>query len=121
MKWSSYKALCDEPRYWSRWMLEHSSRLFASMGAHDLEQALNVERLDGPLQKPADHTGPPATDMFLLELPVDDRLAALQLIKRAVDEGCTADGRNLGGFVEAWREYAEAGMAGGSGEVSSRE
>ncbi len=113
MDWSRYKVLCDEPQFWSRWMLEQSAGLFVAMGEPDLGAVLDSANLEGPLAKPADHSGPPATDMFRLDLPHDVRLRALALVEQAVREGRTAGGRGLGGFVEAWREYANAAAKAG--------
>ena len=59
-----------------------------------------------PLEKPLDHRGGPATDMFELELGLAEVDAIVFEIEQAVQrDATTSSGRGLGGFVEAWQEY----------------
>ena len=63
-----------------------------------------------PLEKPDDHRGGPATDMFVLELEAGTRRAVVDLVVRAREAGAATEAtsdRGLGGFVEAWREYLD--------------
>ncbi|MDA1073405.1 MAG: hypothetical protein O3A63_01420 [Proteobacteria bacterium] len=100
MDWETYKALCDQPQYWSRWMLEQTRNLLESRNpvAVKIAQALKAV----PLLKPPDHTGDKRTDMFAIDLgeaEVSDILAA---IRRAHDR---EPERILPGFELAWIEY----------------
>lgn len=63
-----------------------------------------------PLSKPDDHSGPAETDMFLLDLTGDECEQILRVISQAAVQGRVTAGtqnRGLGGFIEAWTEYAE--------------
>lgn len=110
MDWPTYKRLCDSPHCWSRWMLERSAALLEAHAEPGLAASVRAALDAAPLPKPADHRGPAATDMFVLRLDT----AAAQRI-RAIVAGAaaagerTAEGRGLGGFVEAWDEYLRAG------------
>jgi len=112
MNWSCYKRLCDRPEYWSRWMLEQCIELFEQQGETALSAALRAALQQPPLAVPADHRGHAATQMFHLALPAAARQRALVVVQRAAAAGRTTSGtaaRGLGGFVEAWREYAASG------------
>jgi len=105
LDWSSYKRLCDRPDTWSRWMLQQTRELLTGPLAEQLGAALAGR----PIAKPEDHRGSNATDMFVLELSVASRLDILSVIESAQRAGLTTSatvGRGLGGFLEAWREYA---------------
>ena len=109
MDWTCYKALCDRPDYWSHWMLEQCIELFAQLGEHSLSARLQQALSSEPLRSPPGHRGPPATRMYRLELSPNQRRCAVHAIERAARQGlCTpaTAQRGLGGFVEAWREYA---------------
>jgi len=108
MDWSSYKRLCDSPQVFSRWMLEQTILLAQSRGLHcePLQQVL----AGSVIEKPDDHTGGHITDMFTLELELG---YAQRLVALIAEAGAAGDvtpatrNRGLGGFLEAWREYAE--------------
>ena len=106
--WAGYKSLCDRPDYWSRWMLEQCVELFDLLDEPALSGALQEAMQHPPLEMPADHSGPPATHMFRLNLNVAQRQHALDLVQHAIASGLTTratGGRGLGGFAEAWQEY----------------
>lgn len=111
MNWAAYKRTCDEPDVVSRWMLEQTSELLAT-AEWDLSDALKRVLQNGvPLPRPADHKGGRATEMFRLELSG----AAARRICDCVVTAAAAEietngthGRGLGGFVEAWQEFAAA-------------
>ena len=110
MDWTRYKALCDQPDYWSRWMLEQCIELFQQLGEASLSHVLQQALQHPPLDTPADHRGHAATQMFHLTLPVAQRDAALSAVQTAISQGLTTSGtaaRGLGGFMEAWREYLD--------------
>ena len=106
MDWDTYKQLCDRPDVWSRWMLEQTQALLKPALAAELAAVLGTQ----PVTKPRDHRGGAATDMFVLELPAQRRSAVAAAVRQAKLAGritpATA-ARGLGGFVEAWQEYAD--------------
>jgi limonene-1,2-epoxide hydrolase len=107
MDWNEYKALCDSPPVFSRWMLEQSVELLVDEPrlAHALGRLLETS----PIEKPSDHRGGAATDMFVVSLSARDARAIVASIGTAIDDGRTTTAtraRGLGGFREAWREYA---------------
>ncbi len=105
MDWERYKQLCDQPNVFSRWMLHQTIELAGETPVADvLAGALDAS----PLEKPDDHCGGPATDMFVVELEVGSRRAVLELVVLAREAGAATTAtspRGLGGFVEAWSEY----------------
>ena len=92
MDWDTYKTLCDQPDYWSRWMLEQSSILLHQLSHEALAQRLNAALASVPLEKPDDHLGPPETDMLRLDLGVDQRVTVLAVIKRACEDDLSTPG-----------------------------
>ena len=111
MNWAAYKQACDRPDVVSRWMLEQTCELLEAEHA-DLSDALKmVLRNAEPLPKPADHRGDAATEMFRIALGASagHRICTCVTAAAAAQlETSGTRGRGLGGFVEAWREYAEA-------------
>jgi hypothetical protein len=106
MDWATYQQLCDSPRYWSRWMLVQCAALLQAQGEPAIAGRLRAALEGESLAKPADHRGPPATDMFALALAAVDAQRARAVIAAAADAGLrTPEGRGLGGFVAAWDEY----------------
>ena len=106
MDWASYKRLCDRPDIWSRWMLIQTRELLDAPLAALLDAATSRESV----AKPDDHTGGAHTDMFVLRLSRASRRAVLQAVQAACESGRTTSAtgaRGLGGFVAAWREYAD--------------
>ena len=109
MQWSTYKSLCDRPDYWSRWMLDQCMELLHQQNLAALGQVLADAVTDHPLDVPADHAGPPTTRMHRVSLSVALRHEILAALEHASARGMITPqtaGRGLGGFVEAWREYA---------------
>jgi hypothetical protein len=105
MDWARYKALCDSPEVLSRWMIEQTLEL---LGDADAAAALRAVLGGAPLEKPSDHRGGMATDMFVLALSLGQVRAISEAVQGAVASGQTTSGtrtRGLGGFVEAWDEY----------------
>ena len=63
-----------------------------------------------PLATPADYKGHSSTAMYELQLSRTTRQRIVQCLEDAVVDGITTQAtatRGLGGFVEAWREYAQ--------------
>ncbi|HEY5679634.1 MAG TPA: hypothetical protein VIS55_06170 [Pseudomonadales bacterium] len=105
MDWERYKQLCDQPNVFSRWMLNQTIEL---IGESPVADTLAGVLGSFPLEKPDDHRGGPATDMFVLELESGVRRAVVELVLLAREAGAATEAtshRGLGGFVEAWREY----------------
>ena len=104
LDWECYKRICDEPQVFSRWMLEQTRELLDGVLAARIDPAA----LGTPVDKPVDHRGGVATDMFRLDLDRDVAGRIHSAVKLAVeDKRSTSDtrGRGLGGFEEAWAEY----------------
>lgn len=109
MDWPTYKRLCDQPDYWSRWMLEQCIDLLQQVEEAQLADRIRRALTDPPLPTPADHRGAAATHMYRLEMPAVERHALLGAIQRAAELNLSTkqtQQRGLGGFVEACREFA---------------
>lgn len=105
MDWDRYKRLCDQPNVISRWMLEQTLELVAEQ---ETAAVLRAALASAPLQKPPDHRGGPATDMYVLHLGGPQLEAIVALVQAARATGTVTSAttqRGLGGFVEAWNEY----------------
>jgi len=118
LDWATYKARCDHPRVFSRWMLTRTAQWVEPPVAATLRAATQ-----GPaLPKPVDHKGGPDTDMF--EVDLDGTLVAslLSSVERAAAGYVPAAGSTAGhgapvppptgslnAYVAAWREYRDAG------------
>jgi hypothetical protein len=106
MDWCEYKRLCDKPYTFSRWMIEQSIELVADEPrlVDRLQQAL----ADRAIEKPSDHRGSAAADMFVLRLEHNEAAEVYRRIQRAAHSGQRTTAtreRGLGGFVAAWYEY----------------
>ena len=105
MDWECYKRLCDEPNFWSRWMLEQTLELLEHA---EVSKAIKHAMVRAPLAKPVDHRGGRATAMFELSLTLTEAIKASELVTEAIAGGKTTTGtknRGFGGFREAWEEY----------------
>lgn len=89
-------------------MLEQCAELFRRSDCAELADLLTLALERSPLERPLDHKGPPATYMYHLQLSNAQRQQALRVVQRAAEHGQTLAGRGLGGFVEAWQEYAQS-------------
>lgn len=108
MDWQPYKARCNAPDVWSRWMLMQTVELLA--GRDELIAPLRRALKGRPLAKPAGHKGGSATDMFPLTLNEAQADAILAAVRKAAQQGAQTSGtqgRGLGGFPEAWLEYRQ--------------
>ena len=107
MDWERYKAICDTPDVCSRWLLEQTLEL---VDRDDLAERLRADMARPPVEKPEDHRGDAATDMFAMTLSHAQVAALRERMERAAAAGETTSatrGRGLGGFVEAWREHEQ--------------
>ena len=76
----------------------------------DLAAPLRDALAGAPLAKPPGHKGGAATDMLVLDLDAAAALAIVERVERAAAQGAETSltqGRGLGGFREAWREYSD--------------
>ena len=111
MDWATYKSLCDQPDYWSRWMLRQTARLLEIENRTELASRLSAFQDNSPLDKPDDHRGPSDSDMLQLALSADECRQILEVVTECAEFGRTTpetSKRGLGGFVEAWAEYSES-------------
>lgn len=89
-------------------MLRETSTLLNDADKHTLAQALGAALDNSALTKPEGHLGPVATDMFQLSLTHTERVQVLAVVQNAsARKAVTSEGRGMGGFVEAWQEYAD--------------
>ncbi len=110
MDWQTYKALCDRPDHWTRWMLEQCIDLLGQLERAELSSLLLNAVAQTPIDVPADHKGPAATHVIPLALTPVQRADILQAVMDAERLGLRTPqtaGRGLGGFIEAWREYVD--------------
>jgi hypothetical protein len=93
-------------------MLEQCIDLLGQLHEQALQEMLVDALKNPPLEMPADHTGPEASQMFCLAVPASVRREFLRAISHASAAGLSTAAtqqRGLGGFVEAWQEYAQYG------------
>jgi len=89
-------------------MLRSSAELVSRLRREDLADIMTQALTGEPLAKPLDHKGPPETDMFRLNMNRAHRREVLELVKQAyANQTLSLGERGLGGFVEAWQEFAE--------------
>jgi hypothetical protein len=106
LDWERYKQICDTPNVFSRWMLEQTSELTSEVFSTVLRQTLQ----SAPVPKPDGHRGGAVTDMFELTLSqrlVDDIAGEVHDAAATSRTTSGTKDRGLGGFSEAWNEYAE--------------
>jgi len=106
LNWETYKARCDSPEVWSRWMLLQTIELIGANA--ELAVPLRRALASKALEKPPAHKGGAVTDMFVLRCSATQAESVAALVHRAVRNGAETSGtrgRGLGGFLEAWREY----------------
>lgn len=108
MQWECYKRLCDQPNVLSRWLLEQTQEL-AEQADSPVVPLLDATLAGTPLSKPTDQKQAAATDMFTLTWSQQEVAGVIELLGAARTRGATTSAtriRGLGGFVEAWQEYA---------------
>ena len=107
MEWPEYKLLCDQPDYWSHWMLNRCIELIVHQDAQDLVAAIQQSLAGHSLDRPKDHKGPQST--FMYHFPLSLPLSEILLVQIQQAQSCNktkADSRasGLGGFVAACQE-----------------
>ena len=108
MEWERYKQLCDQPNVLSRWLLEQTRELAVRVDS-SIVPLLDATLQCAPLTKPADQRVASETDMFTLAWSQREVAVVVELVVSARDRGTTTSAtrlRGLGGFIEAWQEYA---------------
>ena len=106
LDWERYKQICDTPDVFSRWMLAQTKELTSADLALQIDCALAMT----PIEKPIDHSGNTATDMFELSLTRESVKRIREEVALASSQDRTTSAtsnRGLGGFVEAWTDYVE--------------
>ena len=113
MDWQTYKQLCDQPDYWSAWMIDQCCQL---LQASDVSEATAVDQtLRGDLSRPflpqpPDHSGDVRTQMYQVTITQEQAQLLLGVIelaacKRAFSQDTQS--RGLGGFAEACEELIQ--------------
>lgn len=104
MDWSSYKKVCDQPNVLSRWLLIQTS----AVCSNELRQRIEAILAAVPLEKPEDHKGGAALDMFETYFS----LAGVRAISVHVEAACSSGTQTTGdvvrdyqGILRAWQEY----------------
>ena len=110
MDWQTYKQLCDQPDYWSAWMIDQCCQLLQASDvpkALAVAQTLQMDRKKPCLPQPADHTGDSRTQMFQVTITLEQCQLLLGVIEHAARQRLFTQGtksRGLGGFAEACEE-----------------
>ncbi len=110
MDWQTYKRLCDQPDYWSAWMIDQCCQL---LQASDVSEATVVDQtlrsdLSRPfLPQPPNHSGDVRTKMYQVTITQEQGHLLLEVIEHAARQRLFTQGtqsRGLGGFAEACEE-----------------
>ena len=113
MDWQTYKRLCDQPDYWSAWMIDQCCQL---LQASDVSEATAVDQtlradLSRPfLPQPPDHSGDVRTQMFQVTITQEQAQLLLGVIDHAAGKRAFSQdtqSRGLGGFAEACEELIQ--------------
>jgi hypothetical protein len=110
MNWGEYKALCDQPDYWSAWMTNQCIQLLEGSGragARDVSSVLRRDLRQPALSRPADHKGNKDTWMYQVSLSEAQCDILLKTIRQAEQNGHRTPAtqtRGLGGFAEHCQE-----------------
>ena len=110
MDWPEYKKLCDQPDYWSHWMLSQCLQLIAHPESPDLVAAMQQALASQPLDRPNDHKGPQSTFMYHLPLSLalsERLLTQIQHAQNGNKTTAATQARGLGGFVAACQELVQ--------------
>lgn len=110
MDWAAYKTACDQPDTWSRWMLSQCAEIFEQVAATELANEMRAALTQPAIPAPDDFKGGSKAQMFRLQLSVSECCAAVAAVRTAQRLKITSlatQARGLGGFEEAWREYAQ--------------
>ena len=110
MDWQTYKQLCDQPDYWSAWMIDQCRQL---LQASDVAEATAVDQtlrtdLSRPfLPQPPDHAGDFRTHMYQVTITQEQGQLLLSVIEQATCKRAFSQdtqSRGLRGFAEACEE-----------------
>lgn len=107
MDWPEYKKLCDQPDYWSHWMLIQCLELLVHSADPELEMAIQHALSGQPLPRPEEHKGPQSTHMYHFPLSLVLSELLLKQIQHAQTSNKTTAAtqtRGLAGFVAACQE-----------------
>ena len=110
MDWQTYKHLCDQPDYWSAWMIDQCCQLLQASDVSEataVDQALRADLGRPFLPQPPDHSGDVYTQMYQVTITQEQGQLLLGVIEHAARQGLFTQGtqsRGLGGFAEACEE-----------------
>ena len=110
MDWQTYKHLCDQPDYWSAWMIDQCCKLLQASNVSEttaVEQTLRADLSRPFLPQPLGHSGDVRTQMYQVTITQEQGQLLLEVIEHAVRQRLfTKDtqSRGLGGFAEACEE-----------------
>ena len=110
MDWQTYKHLCDQPDYWSAWMIDQCCQLLQASDVPEalaVAQTLQKDQKKPCLPQPADHTGDSRTQMFQVTITLKQCQLLLSVIEQAACKRAFSQdtqSRGLGGFAQACEE-----------------
>ena len=110
MEWQTYKQLCDQPDYWSAWMIDQCCELlqFSDVPEATAVALTLLADLRKPfLPQPPNHSGDVRTKMYQVTITQEQGHLLLEVIKHAARQRLFTQGtqsRGLGGFAEACEE-----------------
>ena len=110
MDWAAYKTACNQPDTWSRWMLSQCAEIFDQVAATELTNEIRSALTQSAIPAPDDFKGGSKAQMFRLQLSMSECCAAVAAVRTAQRLNLTShdtQARGLGGFEEAWLEYAQ--------------
>ena len=113
MDWQTFKQLCDQPDYWSVWMIDQCWELLQASDVPKAlagAQTLQMDRKKPCLPQPADHTGDSRTQMFQVTITQEQAQLLLGVIEHAACKRAFSQdtqSRGLGGFVPACEELIQ--------------
>lgn len=104
MEWDEYKTICDHPSVLTRWLIEQTLRVCDGDGASLLEAILGSV----PIDKPSEHKGGAAIDMFKTSLKREDVTQIAVQVQSAVKTDKRTSGpveRDYSHIEKTWLEY----------------
>ena len=110
MDWQTYKRLCDQPDYWSAWMIDQCRQLLQASDVSEataVDQTLCADLCRPFLPQPPEHSGDVRTRMYQVTITQEQGQLLLNVIEQAVGKRAFSQdtqSRGLGGFAQACEE-----------------
>ena len=110
MDWQTYKRLCDQPDYWSAWMIDQCCQLLQASDVSEatvVDQALRADLSRPFLPQPLGHSGDVRTQMYQVTITPEQCQLLLGVIDQAAHQRAfsqNTQSRGLGGFAQACEE-----------------